>query len=434
MEVIVTHKNTDFDALASVFAASLIYPDAAPVLPTSQNPNVRQFLSIHKDLFPWSRPGDTAWGRVKKLIVVDTNDWNRLEGAQVLRDSPDIEIHLWDHHLNPATIEAQWEHCMAVGAAATLFARRLEEEGTKISPIQATLFLAGIYEDTGNLSFPSTTAVDAQAAAFLLRRKADLDVINTFLRPAYGPKQKDVLFKMLQNAERTKLNGYTVSINTCSISGHTSGLAIVVEMYRDILNLDAAFGIFMNEKQGRTIIVGRSALENINIGSIMRAMGGGGHPGAGSALLKNHPQDPDRIRAQLIDRIKGTRHSGAQIGDIMSFPVLTVSPRTPMTEAAHILREKGCTGLPVVEGGKVVGIISRRDFRKFRKNTRKDPPVKAFMSTNVTFIEPGQSITKAARLMVKKDIGRLPVIEDEKLIGIITRSDAMRYYYDLLPD
>ena len=128
----------------------------------------------------------------------------------------------------------------------------MEEEETKISPIQATLFLAGIYEDTGNLSFPSTTTVDAQAVAFLLKRKADLDVINKFLRPAYGPKQKDVLFNMLQNAERTKLNGYTVSVNTCRVNGHTSSLALVVEMYRDILNLDAAFGVFMDEKQGHT--------------------------------------------------------------------------------------------------------------------------------------------------------------------------------------
>lgn len=433
MEVIVTHKNTDFDALASVFAASLLYPGAVPVLPASQNPNVRQFLSLHKDLFPWSPVKDIDWDQVKRLIVVDTNDWKRLEG--VPKDLSFQEIHLWDHHLNPATIEARWEHCVAVGAATTLFVRRMEEENTRISPIQATLFLAGIYEDTGSLSFPSTTSLDALAVAFLLKRKGDLEVLNRFLRPAYGPKQKDVLFQMLQNAQRTKVNGYTVSVNTCPVSGHTSGLALVVEMYRDILNLDAAFGVFMDEGRRSTMIIGRSSLDDIDVGSIMRALGGGGHPAAGSALLKEYPEDPEIMRNRLLDHIKGSRGAAAQIADIMSFPVNAVSPETTMTEAAHILRKKGCTGLPVVEGDRVVGIISRRDFRKFRGDPRKkDPPVKAFMSSNVTAIEPGLGILQAARIMARKDIGRLPVIENGKLIGIVTRSDTMRYYYDLLPD
>jgi CBS domain-containing protein len=56
------------------------------------------------------------------------------------------------------------------------------------------------------------------------------------------------------------------------------------------------------------------------------------------------------------------------------------------------------------------------------------------MSTNVVTIQPGKSPIQAARVMVRHDIGRLPVVESGKLIGIITRSDAMTYFYDLLPD
>jgi len=433
MEAIVTHKNTDFDAAAAAFAAQILYPGATPVLPKSLNPNVRQFLSIHKDLFPWSLPGEIDWTDVDRLVVVDTNDWKRLEGVPFPGEGPAPEIHLWDHHRSPATIEPAWEHCVAVGAVTTLFARRMEEEGLAISPIQATLFLAGIYEDTGNLTFPSTTSVDAQAVAFLLKRKADVEIVNTFLRPAYGPKQKDVLFDMIQNAERTKLNGYTVSVNACDIEGHTGGLALVVEMYQDILNVDAAFGIFRDGARGRAMVIGRSAVDDLNVGSIMRALGGGGHPGAGSALIKKDP-DPAAIREHLFDLIQGNQKPAVQIGDLMSFPVFSVRPETPMSEAAQVLRDKGCTGLPVVEGDRVVGILSRRDFKRFRTPHKKDPPVKAFMSTDIHTIEPGQSVMQAARIMVKNDIGRLPVLKDGKLIGIVTRSDTMRYYYDLLPD
>lgn len=63
-----------------------------------------------------------------------------------------------------------------------------------------------------------------------------------------------------------------------------------------------------------------------------------------------------------------------------------------------------------------------------------DAPVKAFMSTKVKTISAGKSPMQAARLMVRHDIGRLPVVDNGRIIGIITRSDTMRYFYDLLPD
>jgi CBS domain-containing protein len=118
----------------------------------------------------------------------------------------------------------------------------------------------------------------------------------------------------------------------------------------------------------------------------------------------------------------------------MSFPVTTVSPDTSMGKVARLLREKGITGIPVAENGRLVGMISRRDFRKIKRETQLEKPAKAFMTRKLITIPPGLSPLQASRLMVKHDIGRLPVVQDEQLIGIITRSDAMMYFYDLLPD
>jgi CBS domain-containing protein len=104
-----------------------------------------------------------------------------------------------------------------------------------------------------------------------------------------------------------------------------------------------------------------------------------------------------------------------------------------MAEAAALLRREGCTGMPVVEEGRPVGMISRRDFKKIRREKHLERPVKAYMSTPVHTIEPGSSPMKAARLMIRHDIGRLPVVQDGRIIGIVTRSDAMAYFYDLMP-
>jgi tRNA nucleotidyltransferase (CCA-adding enzyme) len=119
----------------------------------------------------------------------------------------------------------------------------------------------------------------------------------------------------------------------------------------------------------------------------------------------------------------------------MSFPVFTVEPDTSMEKVAAMLKDKGCTGLPVVKGEKLVGIISRRDFVKVKRESQLISPVKAFMNTNIITITPGKSPIQAAKLMTKYDIGRLPVVDENgRMIGIITRSDTMLYFYDMLPD
>ena len=432
MQIITTHKGTDFDAAASVLAAKILYPEAIAVLPKSLNPNVRAFLSIHKDLFDVHTPDKIELEAVMSLIIVDTNRWDRLDQMDRLKEKENLEIILWDHHLNEGDIDATWQCEDAVGANITLLIRDLKQQNKGLTPIQATLFLAGLYEDTGNLTFPCTKAEDALAAAYLLQQGADLSVLNSFLRPAYGEGQRKILTRMLQSAQRMRLGGYQIGINKLDISGHVNNLAVVVGMYREILNVDAAFGIFIHPKRGNIIVIGRSGTDGLDVGLIMRALGGGGHPAAGSALIKS--VNPDGVEQMIVKLISGNQPTAVQISDLMSYPVVTLSPDTRMKEVYTILREKGHTGIPVLDDDRLVGIISRRDFWKAKKTSALNAPVRAFMTMNVITIEPGKNPMQAARLMIKHDIGRLPVVESGRVIGIITRSDTMRYFYDLLPE
>lgn len=433
-QIITSHKNADFDAFASMVAATLVYPEAVPAIPKTLNPNVRAFISIHKDIFDYVDRWQIETGKVTHLIVVDTADWHRLGPIAKLKDRADLEVLVYDHH-NGGDIKAAWKCQEPMGATVTLMVRQLKAMRKLITPIQATLFLAGLYEDTGNLTFPSCTPEDAYAAGWLLDRKADLTMVNKFLRPAYGEKQKDVLFEMLKNADRLKISGYSISISLIQLDGHVGNLALVVRMYRDIINVDAAFGLFVAEdKKGRQkcMVIGRSDNEGLDVGTLMKGLGGGGHPGAGSALLKGI--NPDAVQEMIVDLIRGNQQSSVQISDLMSFPVYSVTTDTTMEAVAGILRHRGYTGLPVVNEGGLVGVISRRDFKKIRRKDQLQSPVKAFMSTSVITIAPGRSPIQAAQIMVRHDIGRLPVVEDGRIIGIITRSDAMMYFYDLLPD
>ncbi len=432
MQIVTTHKNTDFDALASVIAATLVFPGTLAVLPRTLNPNVKAFLSIHKDLFEALSAAEVPHEEVKRLIVVDANCWSRLERMEPLKGRKDLDLWVIDHHPDGGTIAARRRVIEEVGATTTLLVRELRSARQTLTPMQATLFLAGIYEDTGNLSFPSTRAEDAYAAAWLLERRADLDILNRFLRPAYSERHKAILFRMLEKARRIRVNGHRISIPHAQVTGQVDGLAVVMRMYVEILGVDAAFGVFHDPADSRTMVIARSQSDAVDVGAILRRLGGGGHPRAGSVHLRNLP--PEEIERRILEILREGGRAAVQISDLMSYPVWTVAPSTRMEEAAALLREKGITGIPVVEEGRLVGMISRRDFRKIRKPGQLKSPVKAFMATEVVTVSPTENVQDAARLLVKHDIGRLPVVQEGRMLGILTRSDVMRYFYDLLPD
>ncbi len=433
MQIATTHRNTDFDAMASVIAATVLHPDAVPVLPKNVNPNVKKFINLHKHLFNIHTPDQIDMETVDKIIVVDVSDWRRIEGVKSLRKREDLEIILWDHHSDAGNIEPAWQHREQSGATITLMTKEMKTRKLEITPIQATLFLMGLYEDTGGLTFPSTRAEDAHAAGWLLEHNADLSVLGTFIRPEYGRKQRDVLFEMVRTGERIRVKGDVISINKVTIDGYVGGLALVVGMYMEVLNVDAAFGVFPHEGRDRCIVIGRSRSDGIDVGALMKQLGGGGHPGAGSALLKK--VDPDGVEETIHDLVEKNNQKTMGVNDLMSFPVWTVHADSPMETAALLMRKKGCSGFPVVDNEeKLVGVISRRDFKKkIRKESQLQSPIKAFMQPNVKTVNAGSTPRRAAKLMVKYDIGRVPVVKDEKIIGIITRSDIMVYFYDVLP-
>ena len=433
MKIITTHKGSDFDALACLVAATVIYPDAKPVLPGTINANLKNFLAIHKDLFDLWAPKEVDLDTVDTLICVDTHSWSRLDQRlSVLSEKPDLDIIFWDHH-EDGDMEAREPHFAKTGAAVTLLVQQIEKERKLITPIQATLFLIGLYEDTGHLSYPSTCPEDAYAAAFLLDRKADLNILGTFLQPAYGKKQKEVLFDMLQGADRSEVNGFSLSVSQVKIHNRVENLAMVMQMYRELMNVDVAIGIFQDTQKDKCMVIGRSGVDEINIGVLMRSLGGGGHPGAGSALVKG--ANPDALLETVMELLKGNQYSSVMLSDIMSYPVVTVKADTPVGDVAMMLREMGCSGMPVVDNDDtLVGVVSRRDFRKVKKSNQMQSPIKAIMSRKLITIEYDKSAFEAARLMIRHDIGRIPVMKDDKIIGIITRSDAMMYFYDLLPD
>lgn len=110
------------------------------------------------------------------------------------------------------------------------------------------------------------------------------------------------------------------------------------------------------------------------------------------------------------------------VGDVMSTQIISVSPEAPVGDATGLLATYGISGLPVVDDiGNVVGLVSEFDIIGKSGST-----VRQIMTRNVISVSPQTPLDEAARILTDLRIRRLPVMEDGRLAGIISRSDIVR--------
>ena len=133
-----------------------------------------------------------------------------------------------------------------------------------------------------------------------------------------------------------------------------------------------------------------------------------------------------RLQAGIARRCRQPQH----VRDLMSSPVRTVTPDMPLSELASSLQEWGHTGVPVVREGKLVGVISRRDLERAQREGRQSLPVSSCMAHQVRTVAPDAPLAEALEQMQTHNIGRLPVVEAERIVGILSREDLLGYLYE----
>jgi tRNA nucleotidyltransferase (CCA-adding enzyme) len=150
-EIITTHINADFDALSSMVAAKKLYPNATLVFPGSQEKNLRNFfLHSMSYLFNFSRIKQIDIDKVKRLILVDTRQRNRIGKFAKILNKKNLDIHIYDHHPDSDyDIPGQKEVIRKVGATTSILTEIIRQKNISITPDEATIMCLGIHEDTG---------------------------------------------------------------------------------------------------------------------------------------------------------------------------------------------------------------------------------------------------------------------------------------------
>jgi CBS domain-containing protein len=126
-----------------------------------------------------------------------------------------------------------------------------------------------------------------------------------------------------------------------------------------------------------------------------------------------------------------TRMDEIPVSDVMSRNIIAVSPETTAASAVALMAIHRISGLPVVDEGQVVGVVTESDFfRALARSKPGDPiadaPASEWMSKNPVTIGPTATVHDAHELMLQKRVRRLPVVDSQRLVGIVTSGDMRR--------
>ncbi|TYP00091.1 tRNA nucleotidyltransferase (CCA-adding enzyme) [Geothermobacter ehrlichii] len=424
MEIITTHVNADFDCLGAMIAARKLYPEAEMVFPGSRERNLREFfLRSTAYAFDFKRLRDIDLAAVDRLILVDVSQSERIGPFGDLARNPQIQVHIYDHHpAESSDLEAELADIRPVGSTVTVFCQIFMERGIRPDPEEATLMMLGLYEDTGSLQFSNITRADFEAAAFLHECGAVMQTVSEFLTQELTAEQVDVLHQLIKNRQVLSVNGVDISISHATTAHYVGDLAVLAHKLKDMENLDAL--IIAARMEDRVFMVGRSRIPEVHVGSILEEFGGGGHSFAASGTVKG------QTLVQILDRLPGVLQRQVnprwRAAQLMSSPAKTIAPTQTIAEARDLLTRYHINVLPVVEQGRVVGLISRQTAERAAFHGLERRPVGDYMESDFSVAAPDSSLQYLQELIVDRNQRLVPIVDESGLVGVLTRTDLLR--------
>lgn len=418
MKLILTHDFSDFDAVAAQLGAYKLEPDATATLSSHQNRNVRHFLAMYWDELPFTHLKDLPRRPVREVILVDT------QGLPAVRQMHrDVIVRVVDHHIHQEDLPEGWLLTLEpVGAVSTIYAEKLRDLKIPLSPIEATLLMLGIYEDTGSLTYGATTARDIYAAGWLMEQGAILDVVNRFLHHSLSDAQRMLYEALVENAETHDIKGHSILIACADGRDIEDEIATLAHKLRDLYEPAAVFLLIQLDTHVQ--LVARGIGDTVDVGEIARRFGGGGHPRAAAAIIRG--LSIEEAKTRLVEDVTALISPSITAADLMSHGVKTFSPTTRARDAEKIIRRYGYEGYPVVDKGAVVGLLTRRAIDRALDHGLSGVRIAQLMESGQITLNPDDPLEVIQRTMMRSGWGQIPVVDSTgHPIGIITRTDLL---------
>ena len=428
MKIISTHVNADFDGFAAMVGLLKLHPDAFLVFPGAKEPTLRHFFRENGHQFP-EIPFKEAQD-VTHLILVDVGREDRLGAlSELLHQSPRPFVEIYDHHpQEQISIKADQLHVFAYGSTTTIVTQELMKAGPLLSSFEASILLAGIYEDTANFLSTGCTPEDFEAALFLLKAGAEIALVNRLLTHRLQPDQAAFFNQMVSNSEQIDMDGSTVVLSIFSWPSFVPEAAYLVHRFMDLEPIDLFFALISMDN--RVHVIARSVSPDVDVGQMMIQLGGGGHKMAASAVLKGVTLI--EAREKLISLLHQNLQRREKASDLMKTNVIQISPKKELKEASELMNRYRINALVISDENKALGTITRQIVDGGIFHGLADRPVQDYMLTEIPLIDPE---TPAGEILDKMMSGRTRFVlvgkDLSKIEGIITRMDLLRFQYEM---
>jgi len=421
-EVIATHVNTDFDAFGSLLAARCLYPGSTAVLPSVLDRNVREFVRLHADELRLAEPGRVEPDGIKRLVVVETVHAGRLGELEPVALDPSVEKVVFDHHIAdlPDWVKPENAVISTDGALTTTLVGILAEREISVTPLEATVFALGIHEDTGSLTYTSATRRDAEALGWCLRHGARQEVLATFLRTPLSDEERALMNALLESVETRSESGTEIVVAAVSWPRYVEGISHLAHKIVDLTDCQAL--ALLVEMDKRVFAVVRSRTSDLDAGAAAAALGGGGHAQAASAIYRGSLK---KARKKFLAGLGEAIRKPLRARDVMASPARSVTPDETVAAAMVVCQRYGQSGILVTEDGRLVGSVRREDLDKAIGHGLSHAPVKGIMSGRVPTVDEHASLAELQRLLAGSAEGRIAVLHEDRVAGVVTRSDVL---------
>lgn len=429
MNIVITHINPDFDAIASAYAAYKLYNCNHIALCSNMENNVYKYIEDNEFKINIKQYNDKTYKEITKidnLIITDCNQKARLGKLACLLDIAE-NIIIYDHHnKNSCDIETYNKNIYEIGAVTSLMVEILQNKNIDISKEEATFLALGIYEDTGLLTFSKTKEKDALSLAYLISKNADTTLANDYIQRELSNIQVMLLNELLLNLSIITIGGVDVAYSFATVDEYIDEAALITHKLMAIEGLSSLFTLISTG--GRLVLIGRSNDDRVNVLSIVSQFGGGGHSVAGSAIIK------DKMIAETLEMLKYVIRETVKpvktIKEIMTTHVKYVESDAILKDAVDLTMKFNLNYMPVLENNKTIGIISRKDILHGVKHGLEYESINNIMQTEFEIVNPETPFYEAEAIMVYGNQKLLPVENNKGIVGVVTRTDLLRFMHE----
>ncbi|WP_084448744.1 CBS domain-containing protein [Desulfovibrio inopinatus] len=426
--IITGHANADFDCLASMIAASKLYPGAVLIFPGSQEKNIRNFfIDSATYLFNFKSFKEIDPTSVKLLVMVDNRQRTRVPHVEPVFANPDLQIHVYDHHPDTEDdVSADFADVRSWGSCTSVIVDCIRQRNIDVTAEEATFLGIGIYEDTGSFSFNSTTQYDFEIAGWLRSKGMDVDVVADLITRDLDSEQITIMGSLIESATEHDINGSTVVIAECTTKEFVGDLAILVHKFIEMENIRVLFALA--RMKDRVHVVARSRSADVDVGRICKSLGGGGHAYAASASIK------DKTLAQVKEELFGLLYSqvNPQIlaEKLMNKPAVSLIETDDINSALDVMTHYGLKAAPVLCAGDCVGLLERDIVSKAIKHGLGDVAIGEYMKRSVQTVHRDTDFYAVMEIILSLGQRLVPVLDRGRIVGVITRTDLINTLID----